>query len=142
MVALFSMAAAVAPKDQVSVHQEVDIPVPPARVYAALLDEKEFSRMTGSPAKIEGGPGGAFSLFGDRISGRNVELVPTSMVVQAWRSNVWPPGVYSMVRFKLVPKGQGTHVVLDQTGFPKGEFNGLSTGWPEHYWLPLQRLPR
>jgi len=140
VVALFSTGAAAAPKNELSIHQEVDILVSPARVYAALLDEKEFSRMTGAPAKIEGGPGGAFSLFGDRISGRNVELVPTSMVVQAWRSNDWSPGVYSMVRFKLIPKGHGTHVVLDQTGFPKDDFHGLSVGWPEHYWSPLKSL--
>jgi activator of HSP90 ATPase len=142
IVALFSTAAAVAPKNQLSIHQEVNIPAPPARVYAALLDEKQFSRMTGAPARMEGGPGGAFSLFGDRISGRNIELVPNSMVVQAWRSNTWAPGVYSTVRFKLMPKGQGTHVVLDQTGFPGGDFHGLSIGWPERYWMPLKSLPR
>lgn len=129
-----------APQDPPAIHQEADIPAPPEQVYAALLDEKQFTRITGAPAKIESGPGGAFSLFGGAIVGRNVELVPASMVVQAWRVSNWAPGVYSMVQFKLLPTGRGTHVVLDQTGFPGNDFHGLTIGWPEHYWTPLKRL--
>lgn len=122
------------------IHQEADIPAPPQQVYAALLDEKTFARLTGAPAKIDGSPGGAFSLFGGAVSGRNIELAPSSMLVQAWRPNDWAPGVYSMVRFKLTPRGGGTHVVLDQSGFPESDFHGLSIGWPEHYWTPLKHL--
>jgi activator of HSP90 ATPase len=142
-LAIASLAAAkAAPEDPSAVHQEVDIPLPAARIYAALLDAKKFARITGSPAKIDGSAGGAFSLFGGAIGGRNVELVPDSMVVQAWRDNDWAPGVYSMVRFKLTPQGSSTHLVLDQTGFPKGEFHSLTVGWPAHYWTPLKSLPR
>jgi hypothetical protein len=39
-------------------------------------------------------------MFGGDISGRNVELVPGRRAVQAWRSNAWPEGVYSIVRFE------------------------------------------
>jgi activator of HSP90 ATPase len=140
--ALLATAAAAAPEEPFALHQEADIPAAPARVYAALLDEKQFARMTGAPARIESGPGGAFSLFGGAIGGRNIELVPGSMVVQAWRDNDWASGVYSMVRFKLTPRGRGTHLVLDQTGFPKGEFHSLSMGWPAHYWTSLKSLSR
>ena len=76
-VAQLATAAVAAPADQFAVHQETDIPAPPARVYAALLDEKQFARITGAPARIESGAGGAFSLFGGAISGRNrVGAVP------------------------------------------------------------------
>jgi activator of HSP90 ATPase len=140
VMALFSTAVMATPKDPPAIHQEADIAAPPEQVYAALLDEKQFARLTGAPAKIEGGPGGAFSLFGGAISGRNIELVPASMVVQAWRVGNWAPGVYSMVRFKLTANGRGTHVVLDQTGFPASDYHGLSIGWEPHYWMPLKRL--
>ena len=142
IMALISAAAMGAAKTQPSIHQEADIPAPPAEVYAALLDEKQFARLTGAPARIESGPGGAFSLFGGAISGRNVELVPSSMVVQAWRDNNWDAGIYSMVRFRLLPKNGGTHLMLDQSGFPQSDFHGLSIGWPEHYWTPLKSLSR
>jgi activator of HSP90 ATPase len=140
VMALFSAAAMSAPQDPLTIHQEADILASPEQVYAALLDEKQFTRITGAPARIDGGPGGSFSLFGGTIVGRNIELVPANTLVQAWRVKNWPPGVYSRVRFKLTAKGEGTHIVLDQTGFPADDFHGLSIGWPEHYWTPLKRL--
>jgi len=140
LTALYSTAALSEPKDPLAIHQETDIAAPPEQVYAALLDEKQFTRITGAPAKIESGAGGSFSLFGGAIIGRNVELVPASMVVEAWRVSNWAPGVYSNVRFKLTATNLGTHIVLDQTGFPQSDFHGLSIGWPEHYWKPLRRL--
>jgi len=133
-MALLSTAALAAPKDQFAIHQEADVSASPERVYAALLDDKQFARMTGAPAEIDNAAGGAFSLFGNRISGRNIELVPGIMVVQAWRNNFWAPGVYSLVRFRLTLHG----ILMDQTGFPEDDFQDLSIGWPEHYWTPLK----
>jgi activator of HSP90 ATPase len=139
---LLAAAAMAAPANQSSVHQEADFTAPPARVYAALLDEKQFATFTRAPAKIDRGEGGGFSLFGGAIVGRNIELVPEKRVVQAWRDNSWTPGVYSMVRFELTPRGQGTHLVLDQSGFPQGDFHALSIGWPAHYWTPMKTFFR
>jgi hypothetical protein len=36
-----------------------------------------------------------------RHKARNLELVPAKHVVQAWRSQAWPEGVYSIVNFEL-----------------------------------------
>ena len=69
-----------------TLHQEVRIPASPSRVYQALTDATTFSAFTGgATADIEATPGGAFSCFGGMIVGRNVELVPDRLVVQAWR---------------------------------------------------------
>jgi activator of HSP90 ATPase len=141
LAAALLAANATAATDPVILHQQADIPASPERVYAALLDEKQFARMTKAPAKIDSAAGGAFTLFGGRISGRNVELIPGIMVVQAWRNNFWAPGVYSMVQFKLTLHGTGTRILLDQTGFPPDDYKDLSDGWPEHYWTPLKSLP-
>lgn len=141
-MALLATAAMAAPANPSSVHQEADFAAPPARVYAALLDEKQFSAVTGVPAKIDGHEGGSFSLFGGAIVGRSIELVPSRRVVQAWRDSGWKPGVYSMVRFELTPRGPGTHLVLDQSGFPPDDFHSLSIGWPAHYWEPLKKFFR
>ena len=75
------------------------------------------------PATIDATAGGAFSTFGGLIEGRNIELIPNQRIVQAWRPTHWDPGVYSIVRFELKPKGSETTVVLDHTGFPEGEFD-------------------
>jgi activator of HSP90 ATPase len=128
--------------ENATVHQEVDFAAAPARIYAALLDDKQFGAFTGAPAMIERGEGGAFSLFGGAIIGRNVELVPGKRVVQAWRDAAWKPGVYTMVKFELIQRGGGTHLVLDQSGYPTGEYHSLSIGWPAHYWAPMKKFLR
>jgi activator of HSP90 ATPase len=71
------------------------------------------------------------------IVGRNIELVLDQRIVQAWRPTHWDPGVYSMVKFELKPEQSATTLILDHTGFPEGDFDGLDSGWPIRYWKPL-----
>jgi activator of HSP90 ATPase len=124
-----------------SIHQEITFTAPPDRVYAALIDEKQFSAMSGGlPARIEPREGGVFSLFGDQITGRTIQLVPNTRIVQAWRSGSWPSGTYSIARFELSQSGSGTKLVFDHTGFPTGQAKHLAAGWKDHYWVGLQRL--
>jgi activator of HSP90 ATPase len=122
-----------------SLHQEVALNASPARIYDVLLDSREFAAFSGLPASIDGSAGGRFSMFGGRIVGRNVELVPDRLIVQAWRPADWSPGVYSIVKFELKPQGSGTLVVLDHTGFPPGDCDHLELGWKQHYWERLQK---
>jgi len=122
-----------------SIHQEVDLKGSPQRVYEALLDSKQFSAFTGMAAEIHREPGGAFSCFDGKIVGRNVELVANQRIVQAWRSNGWPSGAYSIVRFELSKQDSGTRVALDHRGFPDGTRESLEAGWKSHYWEPLAK---
>jgi activator of HSP90 ATPase len=122
-----------------TIHQEVDYGAAPGRIYAVLMDSGQFSACTCLAAVISPVEGGAVSMFGGIIVGRNIELVPGQRIVQAWRPAYWKPGVYSLVRFELVAKGAGTTVVLDHTGFPKGLYGGLNSGWGERYWDPLRK---
>jgi activator of HSP90 ATPase len=124
-------------QDRTSLHQEVSLKGPPGRVYEALLSSKEFAAFSAAPAAIDATAGGAFSLFGGLIVGRNVELIPNQRIVQAWRPTHWSPGVYSIVRFELKPNAAATLVALNHTGFPEGEFDHLSSGWRQHYWERL-----
>jgi activator of HSP90 ATPase len=122
-----------------SLHQQVDFRVTPPRIYEALLNSRQFTAITGEPAKIDAAPGGAFSMFGGKIVGRNIELLPTLRIVQAWRPESWEPGVYSIVRFELRNHGPQTRVLLDHTGFPEGTYDSLYAGWKTRYWDPLAR---
>jgi activator of HSP90 ATPase len=126
--------------DAAAIHQEGVFAVVPARVYEALLDAKQFSAFSGGqPAEIDRVEGGAFSVFGARIKGRNVELVPNTRIVQAWRSEAWAHGDYSVVRFQMTAEGAGTRLVLDHGGFPKSDAADLAAGWKAHYWELLAR---
>jgi len=121
-------------------HQEVDFKASPQRIYEALLDYQQFNSFSGLSAEINRQEGGAFSLFGARILGRNVELVPNRRIVQAWRPASWDPGVYSIVKFELKEQGGHSTIVLDHTGFPEGSFRHLAQGWHERYWEPLRKF--
>jgi activator of HSP90 ATPase len=124
-----------------SLHQEVLIHASPRRVYDALLDSKTFAAFTRMPATIENEAGGVIRLFGGRIDGRNIELIPGRRIVQAWRpTQEWPPGTYSLVRFELRQRGSGTLLILDHVGFPAGNYDHLNAGWGPRYWQPLERF--
>lgn len=124
-----------------SIHQQVAFNAPPSRIYEALLDERQFAQVTGGQTTtIDRIAGGAFSLFGARIKGRNVELVPNARIVQAWRSEGWESGVYSIVQFELKAEGTGTRLVFDHTGFPTGQADHLAGGWKTNYWDALTRF--
>ena len=135
-----------------SIHQEPVFTASPKRVYEALTDAKQFTRviqlsgalqemhLPDKPAQISREVGGAFVLFGGFITGRHVELVPNVRVVQAWRAGDWPAGVYSIAKFELVVQGPGAKIVFDHTGFPKGDAGSLASGWKAHYWEPLAKF--
>lgn len=126
------------------IHQEVVFKASRARVYQALTDAKQFSKVTdfsipGASTTISPEVGGSFSLFGGVISGRHIEMIPNERLVQAWRAAEWAPGVYSIAKFQLNESGAGTSLVFDHTGFPQGKAESLADGWKSHYWGPLQK---
>jgi activator of HSP90 ATPase len=134
-----------------SIHMEADYKVGSPRIYEALLDSKQFAAFSGLPAEIDRKEGGAFSMFGGQIVGRNVELIANQRIVQAWRPTHWDAGIYSIVRFEMKPKGgsfnaghtligvDGTLLALDHTGFPEAEYDSLASGWHMHYLDALKK---
>jgi len=121
-----------------AIRLEADFTAPPARVYALLTDEKQFSALSGAPAKIENREGGAFSLFGGAVIGRNLELVDAKRVVQAWRDADWAAGLYSVIAFELTATAKGTHLLFHQAGYPESDRASLVAGWTSHYWAPMK----
>jgi activator of HSP90 ATPase len=126
-------------RTRTSLHEDIDMKAGAQRIYEVLLDAKQFAAFTGMPAEIDPKEGGAFSMFGGQIVGRNIELVPNQRIVQAWRPTHWDAGIYSIVKFELKAQNAGTTIALDHTGFPEGDFDHLELGWHEHYWKPLEK---
>jgi len=136
-----------------AIHQEPVFKASRKRVYEALTDAKQFEKVVQLSAAMKSGvapgaksaeisreAGGAFSLFGGYVTGRQVELVPNERIVQAWRAGGWNPGDYSIARFQLVEQGTGTKIVFDHAGFPKGDAEHLAEGWKINYWQPLEKF--
>jgi activator of HSP90 ATPase len=138
---------------QESIHQVAVFKASRKRVYEALTDTKQFDKITQlspemkagksfgtAPTAISREVGGAFSIFGGHIVGRQIELFRDERIVQAWRVIDWDPGVYSIANFELVEQGAGTKLVFDHTGFPKGQGEHLAEGWKSHYWDSLEEF--
>lgn len=136
-----------------SIHQEPVFKASRKRVYQALTDPKQFDKIVKMSAamqsmkslgdkwtEISGEAGGAFSLFGGYVTGRQIELVPDERIVQAWRSGSWGPGVFSIARFELKDEGLGTKIIFDHRGFPDGTAQHLAEGWHGNYWEPLAKF--
>jgi activator of HSP90 ATPase len=141
-------------RDAEAIHQEPFFEAARARVYQALTTAEKFDRiikltsvmqsaaMSGKTqaTRMSPRPGSTFALFGGYIVGRQIELAPAELIVQAWRVGGWSPGVYSIARFQLGDEGGGTRIVFDHSGFPKGQGEHLAAGWHEHYWDPLAKF--
>ncbi len=129
-----------------SIHQEIAFKASRKRVYEALTDAEQFTKVM-RLSKYPGGPaavisrdaGGTFSCFGGVIVGRHIELVPNERIVQAWRPAHWEPGIYSIVKFELKEEGAQTRIIFDHTGFPHGSAEELLDGWNSNYWEPLRK---
>jgi activator of HSP90 ATPase len=135
-----------------SIHQEPVFQASRKRVYEALTDARQFDKigqLSGAmqsgmalgkkPTEIGRQVGGAFTLFGGHIFGRQVELEPYQRIVQAWRVVDWNPGIYSIVKFELTEQGSNTKIIFDHTGFPVGKAQHLAEGWTGNYWEPLRK---
>jgi activator of HSP90 ATPase len=83
-----------------TIHQELLLDGSAHEIYDILLQAKKFAAMTGMPAKIQPTEGGAFSTFGDLVSGRNIELIRDERIVQAWRPKSWDLARIIHHRFK------------------------------------------
>lgn len=138
-------------RNAASIHQEPAFTASRERVYRALTDAGQFDRvvqlseaMKGTksivPAAIDSTPGGAFSLFGGYITGRQLELVPDQLIVQAWRAASWNAHLYSITRFQLVDSAGGSTIIFDHVGFPNDQAEHLAAGWTANYWTPLAKL--
>jgi uncharacterized protein YndB with AHSA1/START domain len=122
------------------VHQEVTFSAPPAKVYQALMNAAEHAKLTGAPAQIEPHVGGAWSAYGGKISGQNIELVDNVRIVQTWRAGNWPAGSHSLVRFELSPDGTGTKIVLDHDSLSDEQVPHIDSGWQKMYWEPMRKF--
>lgn len=138
--------------DCAAIHQEAVFKASRKRVYEALTDATQFNKVIQLSAAVRSGAplgdkpteisreaGGTLTLFGGYITGRQIELVANQRIVQAWRTAIWSPGVYSIARFELTAQGPDTTLVFDHAGFPPDQAQHLATGWHINYWEPLTK---
>ncbi len=122
------------------IKHRVTIHATPARVYAALMDEKKHAQFTGERARIDRRVGGTFTCYGTYINGINVGIAAG----QTHRAGVavaeLAQGDLYIVTFKLSKAAGGrTTLRFSQVGVPANDYRDKNKGWRTHYWVPLKR---
>jgi activator of HSP90 ATPase len=122
-----------------SVKVSAVIPASAKEIYSAWLSAKGHSAMTGSAAKGTPRVGCRFTAWDGYIEGKNLELVPPSLIVQAWRTSDFPDAAAdSRLEIALSEAKGGTRITLTHTDIPAGQAKGYKQGWIDFYFKPMK----
>jgi activator of HSP90 ATPase len=123
-----------------AIQQAVRFRVPPAQLFDIYLDSRKHSDATGAPAQMSRKVDGKFTAWGGALRGRNLDIIPGRMIVQAWRARHWAssdPDSVLVLRFSKVPGG--AQIDLAHVNVPRYDHKGVSEGWPKYYWKPWKK---
>ena len=102
---------------------------------SCIMDSKTHSQATGAPAKLSRKVGGKFTAFGGQLMGRNLLVVPNTIIVQTWRASGWKktdPDSILLIRFSKTKTG--SRVDLVHANVPEYDHQGVTDGWHHYYW--------
>jgi activator of HSP90 ATPase len=111
----------------------------PHDLYETILDARRHSALVGGqPVRVSRRAGGAFAV-GKDLEGRTLAFTKDRRIVQSWRANNWPKGVYSKATFAFAKAPGGARITFTQTGVPSEFVGEIAAGWRSYYWTPLRR---
>ena len=123
-----------------NIEHKVRFRATPRAIYHALMNQKQHAQFTGERARIRAKAGVPFDCYHRYITGITLDLKPGKRIVQAWRSQNWPDGHYSIVTFTLTAKSGRTQLHFTQIGVPANDYARKDNGWRMHYWQPLKEF--
>ncbi len=108
-------------------------------IYKAWLSTQGHTLMTGSPAKVDGRIGGAFTAWDGYIWGTFLELEENKEIVQAWRTAEFPEDAEdSHVEIILEETNGRTKLILIHSTIPEEQADGYKIGWEDFYFKPMR----
>ena len=108
------------------------------KLYNAWLSSAEHTAMTGGEAECSDKVGDSFTAWDGYISGKNLELIPNSKIVQSWRTTEFDDldeDSKLVIEFQVVPNG--TRIIINHSNIPEGQ-SDYNKGWIEHYFQPMK----
>ena len=115
----------------------------PDEIYRAWLSSEGHTAMTGSPARVEGKAGGAFSAWDGYIFGKTLALTPNRQIVQTWRTSEFPEEAPdSRLEVDLEAVGEGTKITLQHQDMPEDQVDSYRQGWEDFYFKPMREYFR
>lgn len=107
------------------------IPTTPEQLYLALTTEITIRLWTGDIVEIDPREGGEFSLWDGGITGKFIELVPYSKIVQEWYFGEQEE--QSIVTLKLHEHKKGTSLEVNHINIPEEAYDDIVAGWENEY---------
>ena len=106
------------------------------KVWSALTNPKEIAAWGAGPAKMSAKKGAKFSLWGDSIWGKNIEVIPEKKLVQEWYGGDWEkPSILTI----LISEKKGiTEIKLTHKDVPENEIRDFAEGWDSYYFGPMK----
>jgi activator of HSP90 ATPase len=88
-------------------------------------------------AEMEKREGGTFHAWNNRCHGYMLHLSENKRMVQAWRHDDFPEGMYTIVIFDFESTETGSRVSFNHTGVPEEASGWLTETWRKDFWEPL-----
>ena len=116
--------------------------IDPDDLWEMWLHGESHAAMTGSPASGEPVVGSEFSAWDGYISGENVVLEPTTLIVQSWRTTHFAEDDEdSRLELRFSESDDGGSVLhLSHTNLPEGSGDDYLEGWQRHYFEPMHEF--
>jgi len=120
------------------IQQTVVLPAAADVLFAMYLDPRAHAAFTGFPVTIGAEPGAAFRAFDGQLSGTILAVVGPRLIVQSWRSTKFTaddPDSTLILLFTSEAERAG-RIELVHLKVPEHDYQGVTDGWPKHYWGP------
>jgi activator of HSP90 ATPase len=126
--------------DTITIRETITIDARPHDVYEMLMDEKKHAQLTRSAACISRDIGGMVSTNNGYSTGRVIELVPGSKIVQSWSAADWPKNFCSTITISLFFISGKTKLSFVQRGVPAHQYEEIKLWWRDRYWHPIKNV--
>jgi activator of HSP90 ATPase len=113
------------------------LPAPAEHLFAAYLDPVRHAAITGGAVTISAVPASPFSAFNGVLRGTMLAVVPSRLIVQAWRSvKFHDDDPDSTLVLTFTPEGSHGRIDLVHLDVPEHDYRGVTEGWQSFYWTP------
>lgn len=109
-------------------------------LYDLYVNAKKHALITGAPANITAKEGTRYTVYGDYITGKNLQLVKNKLIVQSWRASDWnKTAIDSTFILYLEQKGKDVILHVIHANLPDKQLKSIDKGWHDYYWKPWKQ---
>ena len=126
-----------------TIQQKVSFRASPNTLFEIYLSSRKHSAATSARAVMSRAVGGKFMAHAGHLRGRNLVIVPKSLIVQSWRGSNWNTrDLDSILVLVFSPVRGGGRISMVHVNVPDAHAASINRGWKEYYWKPWKAYLR